>query len=186
MYLNIITPCCRPANLQAISKSINIPLTHYRWIVIFDSENIPDLQLPATCEPYTFRDKKSVAGHSQRNFAKKLVHKGHIYFNDDDTVIHPDLWNNIKDLDNDFISFSQNTASGDLRLYGDVIEVKSVDTHNFITSCELLRNNTFVSTRYDADGIYAKACYAQAKSPIFIPKVLSVYNALRPEASIKH
>jgi len=42
MFLNIITPSCRPENLHKISKSINIPRENYRWIVVFDLEEIPD------------------------------------------------------------------------------------------------------------------------------------------------
>ena len=183
MFLNIITPCCRPQNLQQISESINIPQENYRWIVVFDRDSLPDCQLPNNCEPYCYINAKSKVGHGQRNFAKTLLTHGHVYQNDDDTLIHPELWSNIKNLDNDFISFSQGTVSGELRLPGDIIKVYHVDTHNFIISYKLSQFSSFIIDQYNADGIYAEECYAQAKNPIYIPKVLSIYNALRPEAS---
>lgn len=183
MYLNIITPCSRPQNLQKISESINIPQSNYRWIVVFDRDDMPSIELPKNAEYYCHRNANSKVGHAQRNFAADLVIQGHIYHNDDDTMIHPELWENIKDLDNDFISFSQGTVSGNLRLYGDKIEVYKVDTHNFITSKEVMSPFSFAVDRYNADGFYAAACYSRAKNPIFIPKILSIYNSLRPEAS---
>ena len=60
MFLNIITPCSRPEFLDAVSKSINIPKENYRWIVVFDSETIPE-NIPE-CEAYCIKDINSVCG----------------------------------------------------------------------------------------------------------------------------
>ena len=94
MLINIITPCSRPENLHLIAKSIKLPSYAYRWIVVFDSETIPT-DIPE-CEAYCIKDINSVCGNAQRNLAIDLVTEGWIYFNDDDTTMHPDLWNNIK------------------------------------------------------------------------------------------
>ena len=97
MFLNIITPCCRPENLHTISKSINIPQTNYRWLVVFDMDNFPSNELiPDNCEIYLHRDVNSVAGHSQRNSVLNIISSGHVYMNDDDTIIHSSLWDEIK------------------------------------------------------------------------------------------
>ena len=116
MFLNIVTPCCRPENLHTIASTINIPRESYRWIVVFDLDELPDpMYIPENCECYLHRDSQSIAGHAQRNFAIQLISKGHVYQNDDDTAIHPELWENIKDLaEADFISFAQ--MDGDLEL----------------------------------------------------------------------
>ena len=90
MFLNIITPCSRPHNLQKIYESINIPKENYRWIIVFDAKDIPD-NIP-NCEPYAIKVENSIVGNGQRNYALNLIKTGWIYFNDDDTTIHPKLW----------------------------------------------------------------------------------------------
>ena len=178
MFLNIITPCSRPKNLNAISNSINIPRENYRWIVVFDALELPN-DIPENCEAYAIKDPNSTSGNAQRNLAIDLVTQGHIYFNDDDTIIQPNLWEEIKDLTNDFISFQQVNNDGSLRLEGKIISVGYIDSHNFITSVECTGNTRWVLNRYDADGVFAKDCHDKAKNPIYLPKILSVYNSLR-------
>jgi hypothetical protein len=176
MVLNIITPCSRPQNLQKIAESINIPREKYRWIVVHDSETIPDS--PDNCEAYAVKVNGSCYGHGQRNFALDLIKKGHVYFNDDDTLIHPDLWDNIKDLDADFIHFMQDDENG-LRLEGINVEVGSIDSHNFIVKSDIIGQDRWILNRYDADGYFAKAMYNKAKTKKYIRECLSIYNALR-------
>jgi hypothetical protein len=180
MKLNIITPCSRPENLIKISHSINIPRENYRWIVVFDSESFPDKELiPDNCEVYLHKNPKSIAGHSQRNFALDLIKEGHIYSNDDDTIIHPNLWENIKDLDHDFISFSQLEKHGGLRLKGNIVKLNFIDSHNFIVNIDTIGNTRFYIDRYNADGYFAEECYEKAETKIFIDQPLSIYNYLR-------
>jgi hypothetical protein len=179
LFLNIITPCSRPQNLYKISQSINIPKQNYRWIVVFDFDELPDESLiPNNCEAYLLRDTESLAGHNQRNFAIDLVKHGHIYSNDDDTLLHPNLWGSIKKLNNDFISFKQNNTSGNLRLEGNRIAVNHIDSHNFIFSKNICENIKFDKRIYDADGYFAEECYKFSKTPIYLPIVLSIYNSL--------
>ncbi len=178
MFLNIITPCSRPDNLEVISKSINIPPEHYRWIVVFDANEVPE-NIPSNCEPYAIKIKGSVFGNGQRNHGIDLVDHGHIYFNDDDTTIVPVLWENIKDLTQDFISFSQIDKQGNMRLVGKTIAIGTIDSHNFIVSKEIVGDTRWALNKYDADGFFAKECHNKTKSIIHIPKVLSVYNSLK-------
>jgi hypothetical protein len=184
MFINIITPCSRPENLQKISESINIPKQNYRWIIVFDMDNFPNRELiPSNCETYLHRNHNSTVGHSQRNFALELIEKGHIYMNDDDTTIHENLWENIKGLNHDFISFSQSDKNGNLRLRGNLVKVNNIDSHNFIVSKDLMGNTRWIIDRYDADGYFAQENYEKAiinnRKVIFIDRVLSVYNSLR-------
>jgi hypothetical protein len=180
MFLNIITPCSRPENLHTISKSINIPKENYRWMVVCDMNFLPPQELiPDNCEIYLHRNPQSTVGHSQRNFAIDMVNKGYIYMNDDDTIVHPELWENIKNLDNDFISFSQSFPNGSLRLLGNHIQVGHIDSHNFIVSKELIENDRWAIDKYDADGHFATLIYSKSTNPQFINKTLSIYNSLR-------
>ena len=179
MYLNIVTPCSRPENLHTISESINIPKDNYRWIVVYDGTELPNVDLvPNNCEIYNFFDSDSVFGMQQRKFALNLIEHGHIYFNDDDTIIHPELWENIKDLENDFIHFNQDHKDGSPRLHNYPVKVDYIDSHNFIVSKDITNGINFVN-RYDADGMFAIECVNACKSYIHIPKVLSIYNSLR-------
>lgn len=179
MFLNIITPCSRPENLHKISQSINIPNRNFRWIVVFDLDEMPNQELiPSNCEVHLHKNPLSIFGNSQRNYALDLVEKGHVYFNDDDTTIYPKLWHNIKNIKEDFISFSQNFLDGILRLKGEEIKLYSVDSHNFVVSINVIESTRFDITHYDADGYFAVECYNKPCSKIFIPKVLSIYNSL--------
>jgi hypothetical protein len=180
MFLNIITPCSRPENLLTISKSINIPIENYRWIVVFDGKVLPLKELiPENCEIYLHTNQESVVGHSQRNYALEIIKDGYVYFNDDDTIIHEELWDNIKDLDNDFISFIQEKKDGTVRLIGNEVRVNKIDSHNFITHNSIIGNTRFDITKYYADGHFAEECFAKSKNNIHINMILSTYNALR-------
>jgi hypothetical protein len=180
MFLNIVTPCSRPENLHIISQSINIPTKNYRWIVVFDMDTFPDKKLiPSNCETYLHKDLNSIVGHSQRNFAIELINDGYIYFNDDDTIIHSDLWENIKNLTSDFISFTQLNKTGEVRLIGDKIKIGHIDSHNFIVSKDIVGDIRFKIDKYDADGYFASDCYSSSKTKTFINKPLSIYNFLR-------
>lgn len=180
MFLNIITPCSRPENLLKISESINIPRENYRWIVVCDSESLPDNSLiPNNCEIYNHKNLNSSYGNSQRNYAIDMVKKGHIYFNDDDTLMHPNLWENIKDFNFDFLSFNQLLKNGNSRLIGSIVSVGDVDCHNFIVSNDIVKDTRFIVGRYDADGHFATECYKKSIIILYINKALSIYNSLR-------
>lgn len=180
MFLNIITPCSRPENLLKISESINIQEKNYRWIVVVDSYELPKYNLiPKNCEIYTHKDPESISGNAQRNYALDLIKDGYVYFNDDDTILHPHLWDNIKDLNNDFISFRQLNKDLTLRLFGDLISVGFIDSHNFIVSRELIDKTKFTLNKYEADGIFATECFKNSKSALWLNKPLSIYNSLR-------
>lgn len=180
MFLNIITPCSRPYNLKLIESSINIPKENYRWIIVFDDNQIPNIPTPSFAEVYSLHNENSVVGHAQRNFALNLISAGHIYFNDDDTILHPKLWQNIKNLDNiDFISFSQENKNGSLRLKGDTIKINEIDSHNFIVRYDLCKHIRFIENQYSADGTFASEVYSNSITTLFIDQILSTYNSLR-------
>jgi len=182
MKINIITPCSRPENLITISKSINIPKENYRWIVVFDSEELPNSKLiPSNCEVYLHKNPISIVGNSQRNFALDLIKEDYIYFNDDDTIIHPDFWENVKNLNNDFIYFIQEKRDGTIRIYSNTVQVGNIDSHNFLLKYDIIEDTRWKLNIYEADGIFANECFNKSKNSNRINKVLSTYNYLNYE-----
>lgn len=180
MFLNIITPCSRPYNLQTIENSINIPKYNYRWLIVFDDHRVPnDIYIPKNAEVFAIKNTNSIVGNAQRNLALDIIDMGHIYMNDDDTILHPELWDNIKESNHDFISFTQAHTDGKIRIIGDKINVGSIDSHNFIISKNICMDIYWKINLYEADGVFAVECYNRAKTKIFIPKILSIYNYLR-------
>jgi len=180
IFINIITPSIRPKNLYKISESINIPKENYRWIVVFDLPTIPDKELiPENCEYYLHQDIESKFGNSQRNFALNLISDGYVYFNDDDTTLHPDLWENIKNTQCDFISFIQLSPFGDIRLIGNKISVGTIDSHNFLVKRSTIGDIRFIKKLYEADGYFASTVYQNTENKCWIDKPLSIYNTLR-------
>ena len=182
MFLNIVTPCSRPKNLISIYNNINIPKKNYRWIVVFDDYKIPFECVWDNTEFYAYKDNVSRFGNSQRNYALSLINNGHVYFNDDDTTIHPLLWDNIKELDKmDFITFNQCFKSHKHRLSGNNISIGRIDSHNFICSYNICYNISWCLKNYGADGIFATSCFNQCDKDkyVYINKYLSIYNSLR-------
>ena len=182
MFLNIITPCSRPNNLSKIYDSINIPPKNYRWIIVVDTGNVRTT-IPKTSKNidifYT-ATKNSVYGNSQRNYGLSKVKYGHVYFNDDDTTVHPKLWENIYDLDKyDFIWFKQLWKDGSVRLLSKQVQLNNIDTHNFIASYDICKDIDWKLSKRDADGIFAEQCYKHSTNSVFIDKFLSVYNSLQ-------
>ena len=182
MFLHIVTLCSRPENLHTISQSINIPAHLYKWWVVFDAHVMPDHALiPDNCEPLLHAGGR--AGHAQRNYALDRIHAGHVYMNDDDTVMHAQLWPHIQLLQHDVISFKQNDTHGHLRLMGNKPCVGGIDSHNFIVSRMVIGNIRW-NQSYAADGHFVQAIghkmqANKAYTACYIPEVLSVYNALR-------
>jgi hypothetical protein len=178
MFLNIITPCSRPENLFKIYKSINIPKDMYRWIVVFDSDHIPTDNLPPKCEPHIYRHPDSKVGNAQRNYGMDLVDRGWIFFLDDDTLLHQDLWSEIKDLKHDFIHFGQE-QNGIFRLTGSKIMVEHLDVGSFVVNKKIVKDHKFPLKVYQSDGIFAMLVSNETTDIKYIPKVLSKYNELK-------
>jgi hypothetical protein len=179
MFLNIITPCSRPGNLFLMAKSINIPRENYRWLVIIDSmKPAIDPGYPENAEVYYYQDQFSYWGNAQRNLALDKIHDGYVYFLDDDTTIHPDLWKTVENLTCDFIHFDQSWPDGRKRV-GGIVKLNKVDSGNVLIDYRLIGRRRWVLDKRYADGLFIEQAFAQAHSPIYIKKVLSVYNSLR-------
>lgn len=165
--LTIITPVIRYELLTKISQSIPAGV---RWLAI-GSERF---ETPKNCEYYIIPEK---CGVIRRNYLIDKVDSGYVYFLDDDTVIHPNLYREIKKYDFDFIHFNQMEKDGRYRLGGRV-EPFYADTGSFVVDRKFLGDIRFKKTPC-SDGVFAQELYMKAKVSLYINEYLSIYNALR-------
>jgi glycosyltransferase involved in cell wall biosynthesis len=177
MHLNIVTACSRPENLSKIAESINLPTASYIWWIIVDGPGpLPDINFRRNVKVFYHPDKSAV-GNGQRNFALDQITGGYIYFLDDDTVLHPDLYKSVEAMENDFIHFDQAHRNGSKRI-GGTIAVNHVDTGSVVCSRALIGDSRFRNELYNGDGVFWSSVFSRAKNPVYIPQPLSIYNAL--------
>ena len=179
MLINIVTPCIRPENLKAIAESIDIPSRHYRWIVVHDADEFPDLETPKNAEQHLYREQGSVAGHAQRNFANRLIADGYVLQLDDDTILHPDFWEAVKDYTEDIVSWAQSWPDGNHRLDAGNYSVGYIDSGSYMVKRSVIGDLQWEAGRYDADGYFAQQVVARTASQRKIDRYLSYYNYLR-------
>jgi hypothetical protein len=187
MFINFITPCTRPHNLWTIYESITIPTTHYRWLVVFDGQKVENYEeftsddFPPTVEPYIVSDPTGISGNPQRNLALDKVTNGWIYFLDDDTIVHHDLYDTVKEYDttHTFLHFRQDDRHGDFRLFGKEVGVGYIDSAQMLTHHSIVKGYRWVNDVYEADGLWSEVMKSRSESSLWINKTLSHYNVLR-------
>ena len=180
MLINIVTPCSRPENLKAIAESINIPSRHYRWIVVHDADEFLNIETPKEAEQHLYREQGSIAGHAQRNFANRLIADGYVLQLDDDTILHPNFWEAVKDCEEDIVSWAQLWPNDEHRLAAGNYWVGGIDSGSFMVKRSVIGDLQWQVSRYDADGLFAQQVVARTTSQRRIERYLSYYNYLRP------
>ena len=143
MKLNIITPCSRPQNLEAIARSILrgfrkaglsdfdywIPPVPVRWWIVFDMNCLDYEQVNKAClsvsnveycvvQPtFLFNKKTGEAGHQHRNLVLDILEekneKGWVYSVDDDNILHENFYRISDELNNKFDPVTNVTISTD-------------------------------------------------------------------------
>ena len=177
-HLHIVTPCTRPQNISWIEWSLNIPDTQYTWWIVCDAPKLPQMDWPLRSQPRFIRDKNSRWGNAQRNLALDQIADGWVYFLDDDTFLHPNLWPLIQNSEADFIHFRQEHAGGKLRLKAQEVSSGKIDSGCFVAKRSVIGDIRWELGAYDADGKFAQEVYARAQSREYHPVVASVYNAI--------
>lgn len=172
-------------------ESINIP--NYRWIVVFDGLRVDSIptDLPPTVEPYIISDESGISGNPQRNYGLDKVTSGWVYFLDDDTTIHPDLYSTLEPLsdDHDFFHFSQceSTYNPTLPLHhpdngcrssGESCLNGDIDTGQVMVHSSVIQGVRWINNLYHADGVWIEQIYKQVNNPLWIDKLLCIYNKL--------
>jgi hypothetical protein len=178
-FINIVTPCSRPESLRAIADSINIAKNHYRWIVVFDADEVPSVGIPANAEAHAYHVEGGSAGHAQRNFANKMIQGGYVLQIDDDTILHPDFWEAVKDCTEDLVCWKQCHKDGLHRLNAGEWHLGHIDSGSFMADRKVIGDSQWIFNRYDADGYFAQEMRAKTESVKTIQQYLSFYNYLR-------
>jgi hypothetical protein len=177
--LTIITPSCRPKFLPKLKESIQFHKID-KWIIVYDtSRNRSYTKLfdhPKIEE--VFCNVVGEAGHPQRNFGVNMVTDGHVYFLDDDNIIHHEFWN-LQFNPDYFYTFDQHRDRSGKILKGNHIAIGKIDTAMFVVPRKMFQGISWDITRYDADGVFI--CQIKATYPnkhVYIEKVACYYNAL--------
>lgn len=184
--LNIITPCARPENLHRVAESIKLPRTSYTWWIVIDKPagTVDASLLPRNAKILYYSHPESIAGHAQRNYALHFINDGLVFFLDDDTLLHEELYDAVGRLTNDFIHFDQAHPDGTKRI-GGTVEVNHIDTGSAVVSRQLIGDTRFKIKLYNADGYFWKAISQKAQRSFYIPKILSWYNKIENNISNK-
>lgn len=176
--INIITPCSRPQNLHTIAASINIPKDQYKWIVVFDKEYVETDLIPTNCMFLYHQDINSISGNAQRNVGMDLIDPGYVYFLDDDNILHPQLYDRIKDLNDDIIYFNQE-LKGSIRFREPKLGWGFIDTACVLFKSELIGDIKWELGIYEADFKFFQKIFEKTTSINYIPKILCYYNKLK-------
>lgn len=175
--LTIITPCYRQKFIIKVSESINFDKID-KWIIVYDTSrnrtynrifNHPKIE-------EVFCSDVGQAGHPQRNFGVKMVTDGHIYFVDDDNIIHPEFWNLSFEPDY-FYTFDQLRNKHGTILHGPNIRIGAIDTAMFVVPKKMFID--WDINEYAADGLFIYAINSRNPDKHkYIDKVASYYNWL--------
>ena len=175
--LYIITPCSRPENIPAISKTIPLEC---KWVIVHDNKtpvNPIDNATLLVCE------ETGIVGTKARNYALdnlSLKDEDLILFHDDDNIIHPGWYDTIqKYLNQDFsiITWGQLNKDNSKRLSPtNSPSVGNIDTASFLISWKYNKKVKHQEI-YEHDGIYASECSKNGEV-LCINEFLCYYNYL--------
>ena len=186
--ITIITPSYRIQNLPKIENAIDFDYID-EWIIVYDGSKISEI--PSIFNDSINKNKikefinndKGISGNPQRNFGLSKVSNKNtlLYFLDDDNIIHPDLYELLKNIDNNYIyTFDQiNKNFPNYLLKGNKIESGAIDTAMVLIPFKYCKDVRWKIHEYGADYHYIKECVRVCKnSYIYINKIASYYNII--------
>jgi len=174
--ITIITPCCRPTNLNNIKLNFDYI---DEWIIVYDASKVKNFEKqfdnPKISE-YHFTSS-GISGNPQRNYGLTQVKNKEtfIYFLDDDNMIHPDLYKLLDVIEpGKFYTFNQEN-----RLLGNCIKLGYIDSAMFLIDYSLIKHIKWVNDRYDADGLFIISVYKSNPDKwVYVNDINCYYNQL--------
>lgn len=186
--ITIITPSYRIQNLSKIEKTIDFDYID-EWIIVYDGSKISEI--PSIFNDSINKNKikefinndKGISGNPQRNYGLSKVSNKNtlLYFLDDDNIIHKNLYDLLKNIDNNYLyTFNQiNFNFPDNLLKGNIIKAGAIDTAMVLIPFKYCKDIRWKIDEYGADYYYIKECYELCKnSSIYINKTLAYYNMI--------
>jgi hypothetical protein len=184
--ITIITPCYRIHNLTKIENSIDFDYVD-EWIIVYDGSKISEI--PSIFNDSINKNKikefinndEGISGNPQRNYGLSKVSNENtlLYFLDDDNIIHINLYELLKNIDNNYLyTFNQNNKNFPNNLLkGNRIELAAIDTAMALIPYKYCKDVRWKNDKYEADYYYIKECYDLCKnSYIYVNECLSYYN----------
>ena len=183
--VTLITPSCRPKNIETLYKTIDFNKID-KWIIVYDSLKVtqtfqyvghPKIEEYITTGP-------GISGNPQRNYAIQLLrdrnYDGFIYFLDDDNTIHPNFWNLYTLIRPGFYYTFDMIRRNDI-LTGDKCEVNKIDTAMFIVDFKTTGEMKWEDVdKYCADGLYIQRIYkTYPNKHIYVNYIAAQYNSLK-------
>jgi hypothetical protein len=179
--LTIITPCCRQENIPILYTSIPFDKID-KWIIVYDTSRDRTYTRLYDGHPQIVEVEcnAGVSGNPQRNYGMTLVDDGFIYFLDDDNIVHPEFGSIISQLQcRCFYTFDQQRRNSILR--GHTIKVGRIDTAMFIIHKQHIKDITWITSRYNADGVFIRdIAHRNNGAHIYLNKVGCYYNFICP------
>ena len=180
--LTIITPCSRHNNIPILYKSIPFDKID-KWIIVYDTSRDRTYTKLYDGHPQIVEVgcNGGISGNPQRNYGMTLVDDGFIYFLDDDNIVHPDFGSIIDQLKcRYFYTFDQQRTANTI-FNGHIIQIRRIDTAMFIVHKQHIKDITWVTDRYDADGVFISSVARKNYGAyVYLNKVGCYYNFIRP------
>lgn len=181
----LITPSIRPEKIQRIYASLSPYLDYIdAWKIVYDGKKIKEnphqLQgQSAKIQESVHRDPMSISGNAQRNYALRELEKegyqGHVYYVDDDNLIHPNLYLILHLAEPSFIyTFDSGHLKGRQAIPG------RIDTAMALIPFPLCRKIRWELQDPMADGTYiATCCRRFSKKWVYLKIQGAGYNMIR-------
>lgn len=180
MSLAIITACTRPENLARIGQDMTGDV---RWIVVMDCES--DVPIDGVnILRYAGTPKSRAGGQHAKNFGLERALNDpsitHVYFLDDDNVLHPDFLPTILPLvaesETELIVFAQDLGDATW-IRPPVIKVGSLDQAQYVVRVSAIKKLRIPET-YTGDGEFAVMLKERGCTVGKIDRPLAYYNRL--------
>ncbi len=191
--ITILTVCSRPENLDNIYNSIiSQNYDNFKWIVSFDSDEIPNCPKEDKRILYVkYKNGSSdVTNYAALNNIFDNYIDEEIYFHiiDDDNILFPNYFNSINNIINSrdnikFIVYNQEFKDNKLRFIAKTNNIRQgfIDIAQVCFHSDLIENTRFIQN-YTADGIFYQQLFNKIKSEKskweWVNKTFCYYNYL--------
>lgn len=162
MRIHVLTAVTRPENLTAVGLSLRDA------IVRADADVVWHLRFDPGHE--------HVGGQGVKNALLDEVSDGWVWFLDDDTLVHPDLFTHLDQI-HDAVVFSMRYGDGVLDAAPKNAKHGAIDIGQVILSRSLVGKER-IQELYDGDGHFLEYLLRREDvNVLYVPEILTYYNA---------